>query len=278
MKISVASGKGGTGKTTIATNLALTLQDVQYIDCDVEEPNGHLFLNPSFYERISVGIPVPEVDNSKCNYCDLCAKACEYHAIIVIKDRVLTFPELCHGCGACSYICPEKAINEVEREIGIIERGAAGDIEFVHARLNIGEPMAPPLIRKEKKLINDHKIVIIDSSPGTSCPVVESVKGSDFCVLVTEPTPFGLNDLKLAVEMVRVLKVPLGVVINLADIGTREVWTYCEKETIPILMEIPFDRKIAELYSEGIPLTKELPEYRGKFLKLYQEITSRTPQ
>jgi MinD superfamily P-loop ATPase len=191
MKISVASGKGGTGKTTIATSLALALPNAQYLDCDVEEPNGHLFLKPRIEEKISVGIPVPKVDNSKCTHCGLCAKVCEYHAIITLLDKVLVFPELCHGCGGCSYICPADAIQEVEREIGVIEKGRAGSIEFVQARLNIGEPMSPPLIRKEKSLINNQKTVIIDSPPGTSCPVVTTVKGTEFCLLVTEPTPFG---------------------------------------------------------------------------------------
>jgi len=185
MIISIASGKGGTGKTTIAINLALSLKNVRYIDCDVEEPNGHLFLNPQLKERTSVGIPVPKVDTSQCTYCGMCAEVCEYHAIVVIKDKVLIFPELCHGCGGCSYLCPEDAIEEVEKEIGAIEKGIAGKIEFIHARLNLGEPMAPPLIRREKKFINNHKTTIIDSPPGTACPVVESVKGTDFCILVT---------------------------------------------------------------------------------------------
>ena len=275
MIVSIASGKGGTGKTTIATNFAFSLKDVQYMDCDVEEPNGHLFLKPRIQERIPVGIPVPRVDINKCTHCGMCAEACEYNAIVVVKDKVLIFPELCHGCGGCSYICPADAIEEVEREIGVIEKGEAGNIEFIHARLNVGEPMAPPLIRSEKKLISSNKTVIIDSSPGTSCPVVESVKGSDFCLLVTEPTPFGLNDLKLAVGMARILGTPFGVVVNLSDIGNREVWKYCKKENIPILMEIPFHRKIAEAYSKGVPLIKEMPEYEEKFLKLYQGIKLR---
>jgi len=275
MKISVASGKGGTGKTTIATSLALALPHAQYLDCDVEEPNGHLFLKPRIEEKISVGIPVPKVDNSKCTHCGLCAKVCEYHAIITILDNVLVFPELCHGCGGCASECPAEAITEVEREIGVVEKGKAGDADFVQGRLNLGEPMSPPLIRKVKHFIDSNKIAILDAPPGTSCPVVTAVRGTDFCLLVTEPTPFGLNDLKLAVEMVRVLGIPLGVVINQADIGTKEVWNYCEAENIPILQEIPFERKIAESYSKGIPLIKEFPEYKEKFLKIYQEIMQR---
>lgn len=274
MIISVASGKGGTGKTTIATNLALSLNGVQFIDCDVEEPNAHIFLKPMIRKRISVGIPVPQVDDEKCTYCGKCAQICEFNAIVVIKEKVLLFPELCHGCGGCSYICPADAIKEVDREIGVIEEGVADNINFIHGILNVGEPMAPPLIRKEKKLINNGKTVIIDSSPGTSCPVVEAVKGSDFCMLVTEPTPFGLNDLRLAVEMTRKLHIPIGVVINCADVGDRKVWQYCEEESIPILMEIPLDRRIAETYSKGIPLIKAIPEYSDKFLELYNKVSS----
>jgi MinD superfamily P-loop ATPase len=272
MIISISSGKGGTGKTVIATSMAISLRDVQYMDCDVEEPNGHLFLKPKIDERISVGIPTPKVDLSRCTYCGECARVCEFNAIVVIGKKVLVFPELCHGCGGCSYICNENAIEEIEREIGVIERGRAGDIEFVHGLLNVGEPMAPPLIRKEKSLIDIKKTVLIDTSPGTSCPVVESVRGSDFCILVTEPTPFGLNDLKLAVEMVRKLSIPLGVLINCSDIGDQKVLHYCEMEKIPVLMEIPFNRRIAEAYSRGIPMIEEIPEYRVKFQGLYSEL------
>lgn len=278
MIISVASGKGGTGKTTIAANLSLSLKDVQFIDCDVEEPNGHIFLKPLIKERISVGIPVPKVDESKCTYCGECAKVCEFNAIVVIKEKILFFPELCHGCGGCSYICPVDAIEEVEREIGIIEKGESKNVDFVHGLLNVGEPMAPPLIRKEKRLINNKKTVIIDSSPGTSCPVVESVNGSDFCLLVTEPTPFGLNDLRLAVEMVKKLNIPLGVVINCSDIGDKKVWQYCKNSGVPVLMEIPMDRNIAVAYSKGIPLVEEIPEYVSKFQDLYYKIENKVKE
>jgi len=268
MIISVASGKGGTGKTTVATSLALSWGEGLFLDCDVEEPNAHIFLKPHINERISVGIPVPEVDESKCNFCGKCAEVCEYNAIVVIKKKVLFFPELCHGCGGCSYICPEKAIREVDRAIGVIEKGRSGNIEFIHGVLNVGEPMAPPLIRQVKKHINTSTNGIIDASPGTSCPVVEAVNGSDFCLLVTEPTPFGLHDLKLAVEMVRKLTIPCGVVINCADIGDEEVARYCENEGIPILMTVPWDRRIAEAYSRGIPLIDVLPEFQNSFSQL----------
>jgi len=272
MIVSVASGKGGTGKTTVSTSLALSLGDVQFLDCDVEEPNAHIFLKPDIKERISVGIPVPEVDDSKCTYCGKCAEICEFNAIVVIKKKVLFFPELCHGCGGCSYICPENAIKEVEREIGVIEKGDAGRIHFSHGILNVGEPMAPPLIKQVKRQINNNKDAIIDASPGTSCPVVETVKDSDFCLLVTEPTPFGLNDLKLAVDMLKKLGIPSGVVINCADIGDDEVDKYCESERIPILMTIPWDRRIAEAYSKGIPLIEAMPEFKDRFSQMYGEI------
>lgn len=272
MVISVASGKGGTGKTTIALSLAFSLNNVQLIDCDVEEPNCHLFLNPQIEKRFPVGIATPKVDESRCDYCGKCADACQFKALAVIKGSVLHFPELCHGCGACSYICPQKAIEEKVREIGVIEIGKSGDIEFIHGILNVGETMPVPIIRKEKGLVDRTKTVIIDASPGTSCPVVMAVKGSDFCLLVTEPTPFGLNDLKIAVEMTRELSVPIGLVVNCADIGDRKVWGYCIKEGIPVLTEISWDRRIAEAYSKGIPLVEEMPDYKEKFRLLYNQI------
>lgn len=274
MIISIASGKGGTGKTTVAVNLALSLlnKEVQYMDCDVEEPNAHLFLNPSIHRVTSVGIPVPRIDESRCTFCGQCAKVCEYHAIAIIVKTVLVFDEMCHGCGACSYLCPERAILEVEREIGIIQEGYANGISFNNGILNIGEPMASPLIRKVKEGIQKDKIVILDAPPGTSCPVIETVKGSDFCLLVTEPTPFGLNDLELAVGMLEKLGIAKGVVVNKADIGDRGIWDYCKMKEIPILMEIPMDRKIAESYSRGIPIVADYPSYIQKFQDLFMKV------
>ena len=274
MIISIASGKGGTGKTTIAVNLALSLPKgtVQLIDCDVEEPNAHLFLKSAIHWVTSVGIPVPRIDESKCTYCGKCAQVCEYHGIAVILKNVLVFNELCHGCGACSYLCPEKAIFEVNREIGTIQEGSADEIPFVNGVLNIGEPMASPLIRKVKEKIRNDKTVILDAPPGTACPVIETVKGSDFCLLVTEPTPFGLNDLELAVGMLEKLKIPKGVVINKADIGDRGVWNYCKSKSLPVLMEIPMDREIAESYSKGIPIVFQKPSYIQKFQNLFEKM------
>jgi MinD superfamily P-loop ATPase len=273
--ISVASGKGGTGKTTVAVNLALSLEShhsVQFLDCDVEEPNAHFFLKPHFLQNQPVFLPIPEVNEKKCTYCGKCAEVCAYNAIAVLKDSVLIFPELCHGCGGCSLLCPEKAIKEKGKRIGIMEFGSINDLQFIHGKLDIGEAMSPPLIRAVKKYLNTTRTIIIDVPPGTSCPVIEAVKGSDFCLLVTEPTPFGLNDLRLAVETVKELQIPLGIIINRADIGDRQVEDYCQKENIPVLMTIPFDRNIAVAYSEGKSIIETQVAYKQKFLELFEKI------
>jgi len=273
--ISVASGKGGTGKTLVATSLALSLRDknkVQLFDCDVEEPNAHVLLKPVFTHREAVSIPVPRVDEAKCTYCGKCAEVCVYNAIAVFKEKVLIFPELCHGCGACSYLCLENALSEINREIGILETGYSEGVEFIHGKLTVGEAMATPVIRDVKKHIDREKLPIIDVAPGTSCPVVEAVKGSDFCLLVTEPTPFGLNDLALAVDMVNKLNIPCGVVINRDSVGDSKVEEYCHKEGIPVLLRIPLDIEIARLYSKGITLVEGIPQWQESFLRLFNKI------
>lgn len=282
MIISVASGKGGTGKTTVAVNLALSLSSVQFLDCDVEEPNAHIFLKPYIKEQKKGYIPVPEINESRCNYCGKCAQVCVYNAIAVLpsqngkKGTTLVFAHLCHGCGACSTLCPQGAIKEVNKEIGVIEIGEAGGIQFIHGKLNIGEIMSPPLIRQVKDYINPTRTVIIDAPPGTSCPVIAAVKNSDFCILVTEPTPFGLNDLILTVEVLRKLKISFGVVINRADLGNNKTEEYCKQENIPVLMRIPFKKEIAMAYSKGEPMVKAFPEYKKEFAVLYKRITERT--
>ena len=275
MIISVASGKGGTGKTLVATSLVFSLKDrerVQLLDCDVEEPNAHIFLKPFITASEAVCIPIPKIDEEKCTHCGKCAEVCAYHAIAVLPKNVLVFAHLCHGCGACSYLCPEKAINEEGRGIGVVESGYSDGVKFAHGRLNIGEAMPTPVIRKVKEQVNHDGVVIIDVAPGTSCPVVESIKGSDLCLLVTEPTPFGLNDLVLAVETVRELKVPCGVVINRAGVGDRKVEEYCRSEAIPILLTIPLHTEIARLYSKGITLVEGIPQWKEDFLALFDAI------
>ena len=287
MVIAVASGKGGTGKTTIAVGLALSLENVQFLDCDVEEPNAHIFLKPEITRTERVNLPVPKANEDRCTYCGKCAEICAYNAIAVIKETVLLFSELCHGCGGCRLLCPEDAIEEVGRPIGVLEKGKAGHICFIHGKLNVGEALAVPLVRAVKRaslethpnnnqFTSNNGITIIDVPPGTSCPVIESVKGSDFCLLATEPTPFGLNDLILAVETLRKLKIPFGVVINRADVGDKKVDEYCQDEKIPILMRIPLDRDIAIAYSKGIPVTEAKPAYKKDFLKLYKNIKQLT--
>ncbi len=289
MIVSVASGKGGTGKTTIAVNLALALEDsvpVDFLDCDVEEPNAHLFLHPVLETSESVTLPVPVVDESKCNGCGICAEVCAFHAILSFGNRVITFPELCHGCGGCARFCPQGAISEAPKEIGVVETGWVGaraaeagpavavrGIRFVHGRVNIGTALAPPVVKAVRsKAAPANGVVIIDSPPGTSCPVVASVKGSDYCILVTEPTPFGLNDLMLAVDMVRELGIPFGVVINRAGLGDDKVAALCRQENIPVLLEIPFDRRFAASYARGGQLVRDFPELGDSLRGLWRKI------
>lgn len=275
MIISIASGKGGTGKTTVATNLAASLEkDVTLLDCDVEEPNAHLFLNPVIEIKETITTPVPEIDDSKCTLCGKCCDICQFRAIVRIADTILTFNDLCHSCGGCMEVCPEGAITETGRELGVIEKGSKNKIGFIHGRLRIGEAMSPPLIKKVRSMAEGDALTIIDAPPGTSCPVISAMKGTDFVILVTEPTPFGLNDLKLAAGAVKMMGIPCGLVINRSDMGDDNVKQFATEENIPILMEIPFDRKIAEAYSKGELVVESLPQWKDKFIDLYAKIES----
>jgi len=276
MQIAIASGKGGTGKTTIATNLARYIarsgQDVQYIDCDVEEPNGHIFLKPEISETQAATIDTPEVDAEKCDGCGKCGQLCQYSAIICLKETVMTFEQLCHSCGGCMLVCPTGAITVKQRPIGFVDMGVSDGVKFAQGRLNIGDIHTPGLIKHVKQHAPKQGYVIIDAPPGTSCPVIEAVKGADFVLLVTEPTPFGLNDLKLAVGMVRELKLPFAVAINRSDLGDDQVRRYCNRESIEIILEIPDDRRIAEVYSVGEMVIDALPEYQKKFAVLCERL------
>ena len=272
MILAVASGKGGTGKTTVSLNLARTFgTEVQLLDCDVEEPNGHLFLNGTALTSETVTIPVPEIDEDLCDGCGECGRFCEFHAIVSFGTTPLVFPEMCHGCGGCSKLCPQQAIHEVDRPIGRISISQSGNIKLIEGRMDVGVAMAPPLIRAVKARLNPERTAILDAPPGTSCPVIATLQGIDVVLLVTEPTPFGLNDLRLAVEMVRELDIPLGVVVNRMGIGDQRVHDYCHQEQIPILLEIPEDRRIAEGYSCGKLIVEFLPEYRGLFESLLEK-------
>ncbi|HPK54558.1 MAG TPA: ATP-binding protein, partial [Smithellaceae bacterium] len=252
MKIAIASGKGGTGKTTISVNLAqMYAAPVQLLDCDVEEPNAHLFLRRERINEEIVSIPTPVVSEKLCNGCGECSRFCEYHAIAVLGKEPLIFPEMCHGCGGCKMVCPTKAIAEVERRIGILETSISDNITLISGRLDVGVPLAPPLIRALKKKICANLPTVIDAPPGTSCPVIAAVRDTDLVLLVTEPTPFGLHDLRLAVDMIRVLRIPCGVIVNRMGIGDERVHSFCQKEKIPVLLNIPDDRRIAENYSRG---------------------------
>ncbi len=282
MRITVASGKGGTGKTTVATSLALSLAanaasfPPLFLDCDVEAPNAHLYLKPVFENHKDVSLLIPSIDESKCTSCGKCAEVCEYHAIAVLGKKVMVFPQLCHGCGSCTLVCPANAIDEVPDNIGVLESGPTrSGINFLHGILNVGEPMAVPVIRQLNKWVTPvpGQVVIVDVPPGTSCPVVESVRNADFLLLVTEPTPFGLHDLKLAAQVANELKIPAGVIINRGGIGDAGVEDFCVMEGLPILMRIPFDRAIAEGTAQGQTLIEIYPEYTLLFQQLLAEMS-----
>lgn len=279
MKIAIASGKGGTGKTTIATNLAAALahdgRAVQYLDCDVEEPNGHLFFKPQWLATEDVTVGVPRVDLNQCTGCGKCGQLCQYSAIVAIKGAAMVFEQLCHSCGGCMAVCPTGAIQEVPRKVGVVQYGCAGGAAVGQGVLDIGAIQSPAVIRHLKKGVCPKGIAILDAPPGTSCPVIETIRDCDFVLLVTEPTPFGLNDLALAVGMVRQLGIGFAVAINRSTMGDDRVVRYCRNEGIEVLLEIPNDRRIAEAYSRGQMMVHKMPEYHSVFLGLLEKMAAR---
>jgi MinD superfamily P-loop ATPase len=272
MIVTVASGKGGTGKTSVAVNMALSIGNVQLLDCDVEEPNAYLFLKPKISRTQAVTVSIPVVNEKLCNRCGKCADFCQYNALFVSSNEVMVFPDLCHSCGGCALVCPAEAISEEPHRIGTLTYGATDAVEIVYGELEVQKPMAVPIIREVKKHMKKGKNVILDSPPGTSCPVIQTVTGSDFCILVTEPTPFGLHDLKIIVQVLEDMGIPFGVVVNRAGVGDKKVYEFCKVKNIPILLEIPYDRRIAELYSQGIPFSIELPGWKEKFQTLFETV------
>ena len=279
MKIAIGSGKGGTGKTTVSLGFALTLaehfKNVSYVDCDVEEPNAHIFLQADDYVKTEVNVNVPEVDESKCTHCKKCSEFCAFNALAVLPSKTLVFKELCHSCLGCEIICPENAISMVPRPIGYTYSANIQNLNFVYGALNIGEAQAVPLISFVKDSTPDDSITIIDAPPGTACPFVETVKNVDYVIIVTEPTPFGLYDMKLTIEVLNTLRLPFGVVINKANIGDGKTEAFCKENEIAILMEIPHEKKIATAYSNGVSIIEAVPNLKKDFLKIFEDINER---
>ncbi len=272
MKIAIASGKGGTGKTTIAANLAHLFSQqgrkIAYLDCDVEAPNGHIFLKPQLTGHTAATTLVPQIDPGRCTHCGECGRICQFNALLCLPEQVVTFPEMCHACGGCLLVCSAEAITEIPREIGCIDQGMAGSIHFASGLLHIGEAMSPPLIRALKSKAEEGEVTIVDAPPGTSCPVIESIRDCDYVALVTEPTPFGLNDLKLAVEMVRALDLPFGIVVNRAGLNEQPMLDFCTEQNVSILAQVPDDRRVAEAYSRGELICEALPDFKARFFSL----------
>jgi MinD superfamily P-loop ATPase len=275
ISISILSGKGGTGKTTIAVNMALSLDNVQLLDADVEEPNDYIFISPEIINKDSEPVMrlIPEVDDEKCTACRKCVDFCEYNALAMMLDNVLVFEEVCHSCGGCKIVCPEDAITEKEKELGKIRHDEQKSIDFWQGELNTGEEKAVPVIEKLKTKINHNKKIIIDSPPGTTCPTIEAITDTDYTLVVTEPSPFGVHDLDMVVEMLKTVDQPFSVIINRAEEDSNYlIEDYCRENNINILMEVPFSRKIAELYSRGKVFVGEIEGWESKFKNLYKNI------